>query len=193
MSQVQPASPRKVFIGIASRSQMFALFNRHHQAPFDDDRMTGRLYAGEWFKIDRASYYSMLEVLPPLIHRPDCFAMREFQGGSVTSVFYELRIGGRGRWFHAYVDLADRQNIDVMRAAIIERETSPPLLTREESLEHVWSTTHDDFRGYAREGRHRTITAYEPGVGTVLHRLCDLSAEEISARLAPTLTTLAAA
>lgn len=39
-----------------------------------------------------------------------------------------------------------------MRDAIVERETRPVrAMTREERLEHIWSSTHDDYRGYAGE------------------------------------------
>jgi hypothetical protein len=30
---------REVFEGVASRHEMYALFNRHSQAPFDEDRL----------------------------------------------------------------------------------------------------------------------------------------------------------
>src|SRR3569833_867230 len=53
--------------------------------------------------------------------RGDMFAMREFLTGSVTSVFFELKIDGRVRYFHAYCDLGDRQSPERMRAAIITR------------------------------------------------------------------------
>jgi hypothetical protein len=46
---VSPAI-RKVFEGVASRHEMYALFNRHSQSPFDDDRMNGTRYVGEWFE-----------------------------------------------------------------------------------------------------------------------------------------------
>jgi hypothetical protein len=37
-----------------------------------------------------------------------------------------------------------------MKTAIIERESRPvKAMTREERLEHIWSATHDDYRGYA--------------------------------------------
>ncbi|MGV1898272.1 DUF1419 domain-containing protein [Agrobacterium vitis] len=45
-----PPTIRKVFEGVASRHEMYALFNRHSQAPFDDNRMNGTLYVGEWFE-----------------------------------------------------------------------------------------------------------------------------------------------
>lgn len=42
--------PRKVFQGVASRQQMYALFNRHSQAPADLHRASGGRYVGEWFE-----------------------------------------------------------------------------------------------------------------------------------------------
>ncbi|WP_234894843.1 DUF1419 domain-containing protein [Agrobacterium vitis] len=45
-----PPTIRKVFEGVASRDEMYALFNRHSQSPFDDDRIYGRRYVGEWFE-----------------------------------------------------------------------------------------------------------------------------------------------
>ncbi len=68
---------RKVLEGIASRQQMYALWNRHSQAPFDNDRMTGRCYAGEWFEVTERDHDRMFEILPPLFYRGDMFAMRD--------------------------------------------------------------------------------------------------------------------
>lgn len=39
--------------------------------------------------------------------RGPIFAMREFMTGSVTSVFYSIRIDGSLRYFHVYCDLED--------------------------------------------------------------------------------------
>lgn len=83
---IRPAH-RKVFEGVASRHEMYALFNRHAQAPFDDNRMNGTLYVGEWFEISEADHDHMFEILPPLFYSGDMFAMREFLAASVTSVF----------------------------------------------------------------------------------------------------------
>jgi hypothetical protein len=58
---------RKVFEGVASRQQMYAFFNRHAQAPFDEERISGRCYAGEWFEIAEGDHDRMFEILPPLI------------------------------------------------------------------------------------------------------------------------------
>src|ERR1044072_5772587 len=92
----------------------------------------------------------MFEMLPPIWIRGSMFAMREFLTGSVTSVFFALRIDEAIRHFHGYCDLADRSAVETMRLAIIERESRPVrAMTREERLEHIWSSTADDYRGYA--------------------------------------------
>ena len=186
MAVIESPRPRKVYHGVASRSRMFELFNRHHQAPFDPDRVSGRLYAGEWFEIDAESYQTMLEVLPPLFTRGDVFAMSEYLAGSVTSVFFELRIECETRWFHGYCDLGRRASIDEMREAILGREwKAPGTPTREERLEHVWSTSPDEFRGYLDgDSRRRTILIFEPARGTVPTLLSDLPNAELSRRLA---------
>ncbi|RUW58803.1 hypothetical protein EOA31_37525, partial [Mesorhizobium sp. M4B.F.Ca.ET.049.02.1.2] len=76
-----------------------------------------------------------------------------------------------------------------MRAAIVERESWPvKAITHEERLEHIWSSTHDDYRGYAGEDwlpelrGKRTLLVYVRG-RTVLKLLHDLSDEEIAAKL----------
>ncbi|TIR50622.1 MAG: DUF1419 domain-containing protein [Mesorhizobium sp.] len=187
---MNPTSPiRKIYQGIADRRQMFRLFDRHAQRPdrFEDD--AGPLYAGEWFEIGRAEHDHMLEILPPLWMRGDMFAMREFLTDSITSVFFALTINGRIRYFHGYCDLFDRGSPERMRDAIVERETWPvKAMTHEECLEHIWSSTHDDYRGYAGERwlpEHRgkrTVLVYGRG-RTELKLLDRLSDEEIAAKL----------
>jgi hypothetical protein len=132
----------------------------------------------------------MLDILPPLWMRGDAFAMREFLTGSVTSVFFALSIDGRQRYFHGYCDLADRASPDRLRAAIVDRESRPvKAMTREERLEHIWSSTHDDYRGYAgahfAASRHgmRTVLLYGAPRGAVLKLLDELTDAEISAKL----------
>jgi hypothetical protein len=71
----------------------------------------------------RAEHDYMFDILPPLWMRGEMFAMREFLTGSVTSVFFTLRIDGRIRYFHAYCDLADKGSPVEMRDAIVERES----------------------------------------------------------------------
>ncbi|BDA87220.1 hypothetical protein Sa4125_47620 (plasmid) [Aureimonas sp. SA4125] len=96
---MQTLSPiRKVFQGVATRREMFQMFDRHAPDPEIERRRTGALHAGEWFEIDEAEHDYMLEILPPLWMRGDMFAMREFLVGTVTSVFFTLRIDGRTRW-----------------------------------------------------------------------------------------------
>jgi hypothetical protein len=189
MNNTSPAI-RKVFQGIASRSQMYRLFDRHKQRPnrWQDDAAS--IHAGEWFEISEEEHDHMFEILPPLWIRGSMFAMREFLTGSVTSVFFALSIDDQIRYFHGYCDLSDMTAVEHMRVAIIERESRPVrALTREERLEHIWSTTADDYRGYAgdrwpeADRGMRTIVLYRQGDGTILKLLDHLSDEEISAKL----------
>lgn len=102
----------------------------------------------------------MLHLLPPLFMRCDLFAMSEFLAGSVTSIFLLLNIDGKSRWVHGYCDLSDKGSPDRLRAAIIERESRPvKAMTRAERLDHIWSTTHADYRAYAGRGQ-RTVLVY---------------------------------
>ncbi|HEX5934037.1 MAG TPA: DUF1419 domain-containing protein [Pseudorhizobium sp.] len=182
--------PRKVFQGVAKRADMFRLFDRHAKRPdrFDGDQ--SGTYVGEWFEIDETSYSYMLNILPPLWMRGPVFAMREFMTGSVTSVFYAMRIDDVVRYFHTFCDLSDPNSVEAMRSAIIDRETRPVrAMSREERLEHIWSTTADDYRGYAgsrwpnpMQG-HRTVMLYGGQEGSFLKLLETLSDEEIAAKL----------
>lgn len=183
------SSIRKVFQGIADRRQMFRMFDRHARRPNRWDGDDSALYAGEWFEIDEASSDYMLDVLPPLWIRGDMFAMREFLTGSITSVFFTLSIDGHARHFHGYCDLADTGSTERMRAAIIERETRPVrAITREERLEHIWSSTADEYRGYSdfqfpapKRGR-RNIRMLGSGAINV-KLLEDLTDAEIASKL----------
>ncbi|OYX08443.1 MAG: hypothetical protein B7Y01_03430 [Xanthobacter sp. 17-67-6] len=186
-----PASPiRKVFFGLPDRRQLFRMFDRHAQRPDRQEDDARALYAGEWFEIAATDHDHMFEILPPLWMRGDMFAMREFLAGSVTSVFFALRIDGQLRHFHGYCDLADETSPDRMRAAIIDRESRPvKAMTRTERLEHIWSATHDDYRGYAGErwpeaarGK-RTVLFYGGRQGTSLVLLDGLTDAQISAKL----------
>ena len=132
----------------------------------------------------------MLDILPPLWMRGPIFAMREFMTGSVTSVFYAIRIDDTVRYFHTYCDLSDPNSVEAMRSAILDRETRPVrAMSREERLEHIWSTTTDDYRGYAGDSwpkpmqGHRTVMLYGGSEGTFLKLLDTLSDDEIAAKL----------
>lgn len=182
--------PRKVFQGVAKRADMFRMFDRHAKRP---DRFGGdqsATYAGEWFEIDETSHNYMLDILPPLWMRGPIFAIREFMTGSVTSVFYAMRIDDAVCYFHTYCDLSDPNSVEAMRSAILDRETRPVrAMSREERLEHIWSTTADDYRGYAGprwqqplQG-HRTIMLYGGKEGSFLKLLDTLTDEEIAAKL----------
>jgi hypothetical protein len=184
---------RKVFEGVATRSQMFALFNRHSDTP-GVDPLSGMPYASEWFEISAGEYHFMLGLLPPLFQRTGMFGMSEYKAGNVTSVFFAIRIRGRERWFHGFCDLSDKRSPDAMRAAIIAHETGAvDSMTREEKLEAIWSATHADFKGIACEANpdawspehhgKRTILVNAGGKGAVLKFLEDLSDEEIDSRM----------
>ncbi|WP_404924664.1 DUF1419 domain-containing protein [Mesorhizobium sp. ORM16] len=183
-------SVRKVYHGIADRRQMFRMFDRHAQRPdrFQDD--ASALYRGEWFEISQAEHDHMFEILPPLWMRGEMFALREFLTDRITSIFYALNIDGRMRYFHGYCDLLDKGSPERMRDAMVERETRPVrAMTREERLEHIWSSTHEDYRGYAgerwpeRDRGKRTVIFYGGRQGTTLKLLDHLTDAEIAAKL----------
>ncbi|KAA3448177.1 hypothetical protein C7I87_22975 [Mesorhizobium sp. SARCC-RB16n] len=181
---------RKVYQGVADRRQMFRMFDRHAQRPnrWQDD--AGALYTGEWFAISERDHDHMFEILPPLWMREGMFALREFLTGSVTSVFFALTIDAQLRHYHGYCDLSDRGSYKRMRDAIVERESRPVrAMTRQERLDHIWSSTHDDFRGYASEGwaeadrGARTVFVYCGRRGSALKLLDRLTDAEVSAKL----------
>jgi hypothetical protein len=185
-----PSAIRKVYQGIADRHQMFRMFDRHAQRPHRFDGDASALYAGEWFEITERQHDYMFEILPPLWIRGSMFAMREFLTGSVTSVFFALRIDGVIRYFHGYCDLSDGQSVEDMRLAIIERETRPVrAMTRGERLEHIWSATADAYRGYSDETAphylpgHRVITLYSEAGSARSKLLDDLTDDEIASKL----------
>lgn len=180
----------KVFEGVATRHEMHRMFNRHRGDPAMAEGERQHLFAGEWFEIAKPEHDYMLEILPPLFMRADMFAMREFMTDNITSVFFSLSIDGRKRVFHGYCDLSDRGSPERMKQAIIERESRPVrAMTRIERLEHIWSSTHDDFRGYAGarwpdalRGK-RTVLVFGGELGTVLKLLDHLTDEEVAAKL----------
>ncbi|MGF0524061.1 DUF1419 domain-containing protein [Agrobacterium pusense] len=185
-----PSAIRKVYQGVADRHQMFRNFDRHAQRPHRFEGDASALYAGEWFEITEREHDYMFEILPPLWIRGSMFAMREFLTGSVTSVFFALRIDGVIRHFHGYCDFSDGRSAEDMRLAIIERETRPVrMMTRDERLEHIWSATADAYRGYSHEAAaghsqgYRTITLFSASGSSRLKLLDDLTDDEIAAKL----------
>ncbi|MCK9549533.1 DUF1419 domain-containing protein [Aquamicrobium sp.] len=184
---------QKIFDRVATRKRMFELFNRTPDG-LPEDRISGKAYLNQWFEIERDSYEEMLDVLPPRFMRVGMFAMSELKAGTVGSVFFDIVIDGRTRYFHGYCNFADRDSPDVMRAAIIDHEKAAVAnLTRKQKLNLIWATTHSDFRGLAGEANpdawpaehhgKRSILVYETGVGTVCKLLEDLSDDEIADRL----------
>ena len=181
---------RKVFEGVATRHEMYRMFNRHRGEPAYFAGEASHLFAGEWFEIAEREHDYMLELLPPLWMRAEMFALREFMTDDVTSIFFSLFIDGRKRFFHGYCDLSEKGSAQRMRDAIIARESRPlKAMTRAERLEHIWSSTHDDYRGYSGErwAEHlrgkRTVLVYGGRNGTMLKLLDQLTDAEITAKL----------
>jgi len=173
---------RKIYQGVATRHLMYQLFTRHHSAPWNDERLSGRLYLGEFFEITEDAYDHMLDLLPPLFMRHHHFAMSEYVGGTVTSVFMAIGIDEKVRWFHAYCDMADKASIERTRQAIIMREQRPvPAMSRQERLDHIWSTTADTYRSY--EGTRQAVSLYSRVRGATWEYLDQLADSEISAKL----------
>lgn len=180
---------RKVFDGVATREEMFSLFNRHR----DDvgvDALCGAIYAGEWFEILESEYRFMLALLPPLFQRTGMFGLSGYRSGYMTSVFFSIRIRGRERWFHGFCDLSNKNSPDVMRAAIAAYETGAvDSMTREEKLEAIWNAAPADLKGGAGNANpeaepadhrgKRTILVTASGDGAALKLLEDLSDCEI--------------
>jgi hypothetical protein len=194
------SSIRKIYQVVADRHQMFRLFDRHAQRPHRFDGDASALYAGEWFEITEREHDYMFKFLPPLWIRGSMFAMREFLTGSVTSVFFALRIDGVIRHFHGYCDLSDGRSVEDMRLAIIDRETRPVrAMTRDERLVHIWSATADAYRGYSGQTSpqylrgQRVIALYSGAGSSRMKLLDDLTDDEIAAKLPVQLRHLARA
>ncbi|ULJ82659.1 DUF1419 domain-containing protein, partial (plasmid) [Rhizobium sp. C104] len=98
------STTRKVYQGIADRRQMFRMFDRHVQRPNRWANDDSALYRSEWFELDQAGHDYMFEILPPLWMRGEMFAMREFLTGSITSIFFTLRIEGAVRILSRFPD-----------------------------------------------------------------------------------------
>jgi hypothetical protein len=89
-----------------------------------------------------------------------------------------------------YCDLSCPGLSEAMRVAVLERESRPiGAMTGEERLEHIWSSTANGYRGYARDRwpedarGQRTVILYGGPDGTFLKLLTELSNDEISAKL----------
>ena len=75
------------------------------------------------------------------------------------------------------------------KVAIVERERCPvKAMTREERIEHIWSATHDEYRGYAgadfrpeHRGKRTVIVYGKPG--TRFQLLESLTDRQISEKL----------
>ncbi|MCG2841257.1 DUF1419 domain-containing protein [Sandaracinobacter sp. RS1-74] len=183
----------KIHDGIAGEGEFFQLLNMPPEGSAEDLR-SGKAHAGRWFEITHDIHEEMFDRLPLRLMRHDMFAPSELVAGTVGSVYFEIVVHDRKRWFHGYCDLSDRNSPDTMRAAILAHESAlPDTMTRAEKLEAIWKGTHSDYRGIAGEADpdawppadrgKRAILVYEPGVGTVIKLLECLSDKEIAERL----------
>ncbi len=159
---------REVFDGVATREEMFRLFNHHRDDP-DVDPLSGKPYSSEWFEVEAAQYHFMLGLLPPLFQRSGMFGLSEYKSGNVTSVFFAIRIRGRERFFHGFCDLGDRQSPHKMRAAIIaptyvqlpatelknmeQVSTKPVIMERVLLLEDHYARYDDTYKALAEQGQ----------------------------------------
>ncbi|WP_354197058.1 DUF1419 domain-containing protein [Aquamicrobium terrae] len=66
---------------------MFTREPSHTQAPFDGDRIGGRIHVGEWFEVDQASFDEMRNVGRPLFLRPGTFVLSAFNTDNVVFLF----------------------------------------------------------------------------------------------------------
>lgn len=107
---------RKVLDGVATREEMFQLFNRHRDNP-DFDPLSGKPYSGEWFEIQEAQYHFMLGLLPPLFQRTGMFGMSEYKSGNVTSVFFAIRTVAENTGITAFA---------TSRIGSLQRRCAPP-------------------------------------------------------------------
>lgn len=94
---------RKIFEGVADHSKAFELFNIHTDAPFDERRYSGELYAGEWFEVSESVYWYFLEIMPP-IYVPHGFAVCEAVAGAVYRCYFKITVGGVDRFFQVACD-----------------------------------------------------------------------------------------
>lgn len=116
---------RKIFDGVADESKTYEMMNLHNNAPFDERRWSGELYAGEWFEVSEAVYWYFLEVLPP-IYIPHGFAVCEAIAGAVYRCFFKFHISGEDRYFCAACDRrANAPTRPGLAAAHIFQATSP--------------------------------------------------------------------
>lgn len=75
----------------------------------------------------------------PLFVRDGAFAFLGFNAGGVAFVFVPMTVAGHARWFLGSCDLAVPGSIDMLRDAIMTRETGPDAhrLSRDEQLEII--------------------------------------------------------
>lgn len=89
---------RLVSENVADLSATFKLLNRHSDAPFDEARFSGALYAGEFWECTEEAFDYFLEIMPP-VYVPGGFAVREAVAGSVYNCFFRVNSATGARFF----------------------------------------------------------------------------------------------
>ncbi len=180
--------PRKVFQGVAKRTDMFRMFDRHAKRPnrFGGDQSA--TYAGEWFEIDETSTVTCSTSCRRFGCGPD-LAMREFMTGSVTLVFYAIRIDDAVRYFHTYCDLSIQTLSRRCARRYLDRETRPVRAMSRENGSNISGArprttiaVTGDLWPKPVQGR-RTVMLYGGKEGTLLKLLETLTDDEIAAKL----------
>lgn len=110
----------RVFDGVADTAKHYELLNRHNAAPFDENRLSGALYAGEWWECSEAEYDYFLNCLPP-ISFPGGFALCEFTTADVTTCHFRIEHGGARRYFAGSCRMTNGNPYrpEIMRAHIV--------------------------------------------------------------------------
>ncbi|MCP4561745.1 MAG: DUF1419 domain-containing protein [Bosea sp.] len=184
---------RKIFPTPTGAQQMYQLLGLGEDPPIEQ-RLSDDTCSAGWFEVTEDCYQFARMIWGPLFSRPGMFAVTK--RGTIASIFFEITVRGRRRWFHGYCDLSDPQSPERMRAAIIAFETRAfDSMTRAEKLEAIWAWAPDDFKGIAgavdpkawptEHLGKRTILVNGGALGTVLKLLEQLTDAEIEEKLAP--------
>lgn len=83
----RPIKPEKIFPRVATREEFFLLSNRYQEG---NPYYHHGLQPGQWFEIERAEFFYMLGVLPPLGHIQGSFALCEFTRDDLTESFHKV-------------------------------------------------------------------------------------------------------
>lgn len=107
----------KVFQGVATEEQCYALFNRYSGQPFE--ARTEDLYEGDYWEVSAQQYNYFLEILPPYTYSSGYFAMCEATTGDIRTTFVRVQDEGKERYFAASIKVGKHSDIFDLRDAIM--------------------------------------------------------------------------